>query len=553
MSQSIHKMWKAVLIVLCVAILLAGVWLGRDTHLIRARYSRMPVLTEETYEELIQTREELEGEEGLTVTLRYREDEVPYDRFTNTFMQTGPMRSAGMTAEIRREQNGAESGGDDVIQFARLPEQDGFVAYTKENYTEYTFWETELPVVVLHTEGEEIGDVNYQDVTLSVYDEAAGQDFCVNMTAGIHTRGASSSWIPKKSYRLKVEAVENHMGNRYGFFGMKPANEWVMMSLYGDESKMREKLARDLWNDIAADSSYADAGTGLELSYYEMYLDDEYIGLYGMGTAVDRKNYWTEKNKDSQDLLFKSINFNVPTEEEIQEADADTEAVQCLELKYASWVSDDMWQTIGTYLNLAYFASDEEYLTQMKEYMNVDNHIDYWLFFLTAGLDDNELKNIYFSITDAKNSKEILMTPWDMDMAWGVGYTGEDIFMWGRNDNQYRKILDFPIVSRMYALKDEEMMERTEARWTYLRKSIITEERLLNDIRRNHAIIWESGIMERERAKWLEAKYADDSEYIENYVQNRLSYLDTYLTTLLHNNRKFAKLNHSDAGKQKTE
>lgn len=532
MSRNRQKIGKLLLIVLCAVVLLGAVVLSRDAQLISVRYSRMPVLTAAEYEELTGTRQKLAGEDGLDVTMRYREDAVPYDRFTNTFMRMESMKASGLRAEMRTEEATADHGATQRLEFARLPQGDGFIAYSDSAYTEYDFWETTVPVIVLHTEGVEIGDAGYQDISLSVFDEASEHDLCVNMTAGIHTRGASSSWIPKKSYRLKLEAAENHLGNRYGFFGMKPANEWVMLSLYGDESKMREKLARDLWDDIAADSSYAQAGTGLELTYCEVYLDNEYIGLYGMGTAVDRKNFWLEKSKDSQDLLFKSINFNAPTQEDIREADADTQAVQCLELKYASWTSDDMWRTIGEYMDLAYYASDEEYLDRMKEYMNIDNHIDYWLFFLAAGLDDNELKNIYFSISDARSNKQILITPWDMDMAWGVGYTGEDIFMWGRNENQYRKILEFPIVSRMFELGDEEMIERTKERWAYLRKHIITEERILEAIRTNHAGIWESGMMERERAKWPEAKYSSDSEYIERYVQKRLPYLDTYIGQL---------------------
>lgn len=531
MSRNRNKAHKIIIIAVCTVILLGGALLSEKGQPFSIRYTRMQTLTETAYEELLKGRQKQEGEDGFAVRLLYKGDTIPYDRFTNTFMRMDAMQLSGLKVETEEEIPVDHSGGS-MFQFARLPEKEGFIAYTDSAYTEYTFWETEVPVIVLHTEGEEIGDAAYQDISLSVFDEASEHDLCVNMTAGIHTRGASSSWIPKKSYRLKLEAAENHLGNRYGFFGMRPAREWVMLSLYADESKMREKLARDLWDEIAADSSYADAGTGLELTYCEVYLDDEYVGLYGMGTAVDRKNYWLEKSKDSQDLLFKSINFNAPAQEDISEADADTQAVQCLELKYASWTSDDMWQSIGEYMNLAYYASDEDYLSRMKDYMNRDNHIDYWLFFLAAGLDDNELKNIYFSITDAKNNREILMTPWDMDMAWGVGYTGEDIFMWGRNENQYKKILEFPIVSRMYELGDEEMIEQTKQRWAYLREHILTQERLLKNIRKQHALVWESGIMEREQAKWPEAKYAKDTQYIEDYVQKRLPYLDEYMEQL---------------------
>lgn len=530
MGEGIRKRGKIIILAACLLAVLSVVVYHQDRTKEMHRYSRLKRLTTAEYEQITRERTLQKAEQGLAIEMLYQDNAIPYDRFTNTFMRTEGIRDHQLQVEAAEPKEATDHGG--AVSIARLPQKDGLIAYTDSTYTEYYFWETQVPVIVLHTDGQEIADEEYQDISMSVYGDGAAVQSCVNMTAGIHTRGASSSWIPKKSYRIKLEAVENHVGNKYGFFGMRPAQEWVLLSLYGDESKMREKLARDLWDDIAANSSYADAGTGLELTYCEVYLDDEYVGLYGMGTAVDRENYWQEKSKDSQDLLFKAIHFIAPAWEDILETDAATEAVACLELKYASWTSEDMWQTIGAYMDLAYYAPDEDYLREMKDYMHVDNHIDYWLFFLAAGLDDNELKNIYFSITDARNNKEVLLTPWDMDMAWGVGYTGEDIFMWGRNENQYKKILDFPIVSRMFALQDKEMIAKTKQRWEALRHSIITEENILNRIRENYDQVWESGIIERDMAKWPEAKYASDIEYIEEYVLKRLPYLDQYMAQL---------------------
>lgn len=482
--------------------------------------SSVPALPEAEYQELMDTRQRLSGEKGLTLTVAYERQPLPFDADFGTFMRFPEIKDRKLVCETQ-----------EGVRLARTQDGEHLLAYTDGGYTEYAFWQAVTPVLVIDTGGKEIGNEAYEDVSMILFDSGSEYGFITRLEAGIHTRGASSQWIPKKSYRVKIKSSDNFTGKTYPLLGMRPAREWVLYSYYGDESKMREKLGRDLWDAIAASSSYAEAGTGLEMEYCEVYLDDEYVGVYGLGTAVDRKNYWPDKDKDRQDLLFKAVNFDAPTLSDIESVGKD-EQCGALELKYASWKSGDMWDNIGMYMHLAYYASDEEYLSHMKDYMEVDNNIDYWLFLLAAGLDDNELKNIYFSIGDNQNNTRVLMTPWDLDMSWGVGYTGEDIFMWGRNDNQYKKIMEFPIVDRMFDLGDVEFTALAQKRWRELRKDVITEENVLANIRSNYDLIWNSPVIGREMAKWPEAKYAPDVEYIENYVKKRFVYLDGYMDQL---------------------
>lgn len=486
------------------------------------------ILSEEEYKSICTGRIPKSGEEALPVYMTWEEEMLPYDSLSNTFMRFARMKEWDLEC----------NAGQEGILFGRLQTEAGerLIAYTKDSYSEFSFWQTELPVLVIQTE-EEIAEEEYTEAAMTIFDEDSGMGFTDHLTVGLHTRGASSQWIPKKSYRVKVQpareesAERNGSGKSYPFFGMRAAREWVLYSFYGDESKMREKLSRDLWDEIVRNSTYSDAGNGLQMEYCEVFVNGEYEGLYGMGTAVDRRNFWEDKDSARQDLLFKTVNFDAPTPEDIA-AVGDEEACKCLELKYASWKSEDMWETIGQYMYLAYYASDEEYLAQMRNYMEVEDHIDYWLFFLASGLDDNELKNLYLSIENAQNNTKVLMTPWDMDMSWGVGYTGEDIFMWGRNDKQYRKIMDFPIVSRMFSAGDVEFTEQTKARWRELRKDIITEEKMLARVREYDRLLWHSDVMKREKERWPEAKYASDTEYIENYISKRFVYLDEYLEQL---------------------
>lgn len=522
--------------VLLLGIITAGtLWfLSEKTEgTVEQKWSRIPTLSAADYDAVRAERSEKSGEAALKVRLSWEKELLPYDSRTNTFMRFERMKAWELACEPVEEN----------IFLRRVETADGekLIAYDENDYSEFAFWEAELPVLVLRAE-EEIEAEEYTDAAMTIFDENSPFGFVNQVNVDIHTRGASSQWIPKKSYRVKVNSIEESgangfgsqylTGKKYPFLGMRAAREWILYAFYGDESKMREKLSRDLWDDVAASSSFADKGHGLQMEYCEVYLNDEYVGMYGMGTAVDRRNFWSDKAADRQDLLFKTVNFDAPTLEDIAAVGENDETCKCLELKYASWKSHDMWESIGQYIHLAYYASDEEYLARMRDYMDVNNHMDYWLFFLAAGLDDNELKNIYMSIEDAKNNTKVMMTPWDMDMSWGVGYTGEDIFMWGRNDRQYMKIMDFPIVSRMFSAGDIEFTEQTKARWRELRQDIITEEKMIARVRAYDELLWHSGVMDREMERWPEAKYASDTEYIEAYINRRFVYLDEYMEQL---------------------
>lgn len=498
---------------LCAAALYAG---SREPDAVPL--ARVETLPPAAYDALRAARQERAGQEALGVTLQCRGTALPYDSRTGSFL---------LPAGIREREIDCRTAEPSLrLGRCETPEGEVLLAYTDEAYTRCPLWETPLPVLRLKS-SREIGEEAYTDVELTVFDGGGQID---TLTVGMHTRGASSQWIPKKSYRVKVRRDDELFGKDYPFLGMRPGREWILYSFYGDESKMREKLSRDLWDEIARSGSDPEA-CGLEMEYCELYLNDEYMGLYGMGTAVDRRSFFDGKSSGRQDLLFKTVNFDVPTPEDIAAA-AGQDACKCLELKYATWKSDDLWETVGRYLYLAYDASDPEYLAQMPDYMEEENHIDYWLFFLAAGLDDNELKNLYLSIGDAQNNTRIRITPWDMDMSWGVGYTGETIFMWGRNENQYRKIMDFPIVSRMFSAGDEAFTEKTKARWRELRRDIITEEKMLRRIDDYEALLWNSGVMEREQARWPDAPYGGDLDYIRTYVRERFVYLDAYMEQL---------------------
>ena len=146
-----------------------------------------------------------------------------------------------------------------------------FIIYNETSYCKGNAFFTSLPIMILDTytteydgEGEEL---RYGEMTL--FGGSAIASPCE-----FHIRGVSSRSYYKMSYKLNL-LDENGVKNQESLLGMREDDDWILRSLASDESKIREKLATDLWNEMNAFGSY-------HMKYIELFLDGTYWGLYAL-------------------------------------------------------------------------------------------------------------------------------------------------------------------------------------------------------------------------------------------------------------------------------
>ena len=92
-------------------------------------------------------------------------------------------------------------------------------------------------------------------------------------TDKFHVRGNSTWLCEKKPYRLKLS-------DSVDLFGMGASKKWVLLANAYDETQMRNKLVYDLagqLGDLWAPGSV----------YVDVYVDDQYLGLYQLCEAVE--------------------------------------------------------------------------------------------------------------------------------------------------------------------------------------------------------------------------------------------------------------------------
>ncbi|MCW5912312.1 MAG: CotH kinase family protein [Cyclobacteriaceae bacterium] len=158
-----------------------------------------------------------------------------------------------------------------------------------------TFTSSNLPIVVINTNGQTIPDEPKIVVDMGIIDNGPGQRN--NMTdpfnnyngkIGIEIRGSSSQMFPKKQYGIELrDAGGNDISAP--LLGMPQEADWVLFAPYNDKSLMRDVLAYKLGRDLGR---YAP-----RTRYCELVLNGQYQGVYVLIEKIKRDNHRVDVNK----------------------------------------------------------------------------------------------------------------------------------------------------------------------------------------------------------------------------------------------------------------
>lgn len=152
----------------------------------------------------------------------------------------------------------------------------------------------DIPVINIHTNGQKILGAAYYEQDeegniVSVHEPnenikvdfsfKAGSDEEVSSDALIHVRGNSSRWFAKSSYALHLidEAGKPAMKD---LAGMGSYNEWILNGPFLDKTLIRNYMCMNIAGEIM---EYAP-----EVAYVNLYIDDEYQGVYLLMESIAR-------------------------------------------------------------------------------------------------------------------------------------------------------------------------------------------------------------------------------------------------------------------------
>ena len=367
----------------------------------------------------------------------------------------------------------------------------------------------------------ETREVNYG--TVQVFDQYRSSVRFQSAECAFHERGGSSGFLPKKSYKLDL------IDEKLSLLGMRKDDDWILNSLYDDAGLIHNKISYQVWGEIAAYNDVPnDDGTTME--FIEVFINNEYQGVYGLTERIDKKELSLGKN----DKLYKCRADRIPEEHNYTNEMTD-EMRPIFVLKYPDDYGDKDWEPIKKWVN--YFLK-EEFSTYEEgaALLNMENTLDYNLYCMLSGGVDNKRKNVFFAAEYQNDGTYVFKkVPWDTNATWG------NIWLeWEESNNTlydpdaYQSVDQWVTdMSVLYFYDDVKVSNMLYQRWIELRQNgVITPEKICEMVDEQFAYLHASGGYKRNYERWPNGTEYWKDEYIYEFINKRIAFLDGYYPQL---------------------
>ena len=337
----------------------------------------------------------------------------------------------------------------------------------------------------------------------------------------IRYRGSSTGGYPKKGYRIKLEKEPN-----FGMLGMTKSRKWILDGLVTDSSCLRTKVSSEIWNKMNEDLP-KEKHLDLKSEFVEVYINDKYVGLYLLKEAIDEELL----NLEEDGVLIKGIDWN--TIDFNNYSNIESEAFGPFEIKYPENKKQypEAWKNILDKMKI-YYSGDISFEALNKTFY-VDNAVNHKIFLLiTQALDNYEYKNIYYSIKNDEEDTKVLITPWDVDLTFGMLWSNEEV----KYTEQYERVEE--IVEPVGTKSDDKTTEAYKERWNILIQKALNKEEINKLIDEQYEYISIANSLEREniRNANIEIKSnvneQEEIQELKDWYSKRFDVINNYINSL---------------------
>ena len=355
-----------------------------------------------------------------------------------------------------------------------------------------------------------------------------------NLKSSIKWRGGSTNaeGKHKRNYKIKFDSDQQ-------FFGFRKDNKWILDAGQADLFRLRNRIATELWNDIASKPYYIDQEpdvfTGVRGQVVEVYLNNEYRGIYCLTECMDRKQLKLKKfDKNTGEIhggLWKSYSYGCALMWDCtQTYDNKSDTWDAFEVKYPELddIEETDYSTLYNAIDFVVNSSDDEFRNHVTEYFDIPVIIDYYIFLHTLNAFDNVGKNMYWAVYDKAKDKKITPAVWDLDGTVGAKWLGD----W--TSPEYDMNLNLNLIVRLKQLNVDNFNEKAHKRYYELRNTYLSTESLVNRYNDYYNLIKNSGAAQREEEKWSrdsdvngeEINFEYEIAYISQWINKHMKYLD---------------------------
>ncbi|MDL2243302.1 CotH kinase family protein [Bacteroidales bacterium OttesenSCG-928-J19] len=424
--------------------------------------------------------------------------------------------------------------------------QNGTVVAT--NYVIFTG----LPIVQLYSNGNSLS-TTFSQGKICVHD-SENLDSYELLNVEMRYRGAITLNYQKKSFALKIKD-ENWVNLDKRYFGLREDKYWILDAAAIDKSRMRNRVCADMWNDFAVDLQYKpeepEMINGTRGQFVELFLDDQYWGLYCMSERVDRKQLKLKKFKEDtrqvRGLLYKTSDWSysvmmgyrpdngVNTSYPLAGYSNTSVSWDKHEAKYPDPEDGEPfdWKPLYDIVKLVAHGSDNDFKNKITQYIDMPVWADYYLLMEFIMATDNHGKNAYMHFYNISESQVLGITPWDMDAVLGRRWNAnavdamQDYTSYIRSSehgehNLFRRLK----LNNIGGFNDILKKRYDELRFTYL-----LPENVLQRFKNYQETFDIAGASTREAKRWsgtngIEVDFEKELSYLNIWLKNRALYLD---------------------------
>ena len=415
------------------------------------------------------------------------------------------------------------------------------------------FIASNLPIVKINTNGQTIvqetkitadmqviyngeGNLNYLDDLPNHYDNKIG----------IELRGASSLMFDKKGFGLETRDSAGN-NNNVELLGLPSENDWVLHGPYTDKTLLRNVVTYHIGGQLGRYNP--------RVKMFELFLDDQYWGVYVLKEKIKRDNNRVDISKLSPadtlgDELTGGYIFKIDRDMGVDNGWYSPYGYGYYAYHHPN--ANDLHQKQKDYIK-GHFDSFEAMMvtssfndtaTGYHAWLDVPSFIDYMLIQeITRNIDAYRLSAFMYKEKDSNGGKIHAGPIWDFNL----GYGNEDFcdagnyYGWAFN-LRYVCGAPFPVFWAKL-VGDDDFRDEFNCRWYELRSNVLHTDTihhyidsmvtLTTDARIRNFDRWDGVIGQYVWPNtYIGATYEDEVNYLKTWISNRLSWMDNNMIGL---------------------
>jgi spore coat protein H len=388
----------------------------------------------------------------------------------------------------------------------------------------FVLYFTKLPIISISTNFTIVDEPN----VLAYFKMIETNQNFLESNIGIQYRGAWSQGLPKKS--MEIEFWTDPTGDQtqnHSLLGMINDDDWNLQAMFNEPLRIRSVTNNELWrmiNTLHYQNAEPEAINGIRMKYVELFINNEYRGIYGLGEKVNRKQLKLKNhNGNIRGELYKGVHWAEGANRFFALPPFDNNSLIWDGFEYKHPKEETHWTKL---YNLVDFVINTNPIAFYNTYQNefvIDNLVDYYIFLNLLRATDNTGKNLY--IAKYNTNDKYFYVPWDLDGSFGTIWDGSNV-------NVTTGLLTNGLYNRlMFDCYENGFREKLKTKWQSLRTNIITHDNLMSLFNENHQILMENAVYERENLAWQSYTYnSSDLSYMSDWIENRLAFLDVKFT-----------------------